>query len=826
MNMKSVIAILAGCVLVACFLAFILPGKGSSKSNTHKNIALMQIQKGVIQVENYKTDTQTQNTAWKILGPGGGGAQYIPTVSPFDPDTALVACDMTGSYITHDGGKTWKELNFKVQAGAFAFDPVNKGVVYAGGTGLYRSEDNGDKWRLIFPDPAHVTGEIAEGDHAEHAFVTNDGWPGGKVKAIAVDPAQPDHIFIGINTGNRHADGINTGEILFFYSKDRGASWKQVFTVNCSMDYTSYARLYIDPSSPVENRRLFIFTDSGMYQTTTDGFSLKAFDIERLLKTGTISDVTWGLDKTTGKPVFYLLCPSKAAGGKFLSNVYRSSDYCKTWQEITSGLDADQAGGQTRKFTRIAACMNDASVVYLGCSEPTWDNPKTSSSLFYFGVFKSDNGGDSWKWVLKIGDENPENRKLGWIEKDYATDWGGAPFNLGISPANPDICYASDWGTAYRTADGGKTWEQLYCDELPDETYTSRGLDVTNVYGVHFDPFNKEHIVISSTDVGLFESANGGASWKHSQNGVPSQWTNSCYWVVFDPEVKGKAWSVWSDCHDLPRPKMISSGKVNKCVGGVCKTDDGMESWKKSNSGIPENCAMTHLILDPASPVGKRTLYAAGFGGGVFKSVDDGATWTLKNNGIKGNLNAWNLVIHPDGTLYLLVARGLDNGRPVDGALYKSKNGAESWEIVKLPSGVNFPNDLCIDPQNPQRMYIACWPQSTTEGETGGGLYVTEDGCRSWSLLYNAASHVYGVTVDPQKTSTIFIGTFEGSVLRSDDGGKNWARLGGYNFKWAKTPILDPYNKGMLYVTTFGSSVWYGPDTGIENAFEDIYPLK
>jgi hypothetical protein len=41
---------------------------------------------------------------WRILGPGGGGSLFHPTVSPHDSRTALVACDMTGAYLTHDGG--------------------------------------------------------------------------------------------------------------------------------------------------------------------------------------------------------------------------------------------------------------------------------------------------------------------------------------------------------------------------------------------------------------------------------------------------------------------------------------------------------------------------------------------------------------------------------------------------------------------------------------------------------------------------------------------------------------------------------------------------
>ena len=41
---------------------------------------------------------------FQITGPGGGGAMFHPTISPHDVNTVLVACDMTGSYISHDGG--------------------------------------------------------------------------------------------------------------------------------------------------------------------------------------------------------------------------------------------------------------------------------------------------------------------------------------------------------------------------------------------------------------------------------------------------------------------------------------------------------------------------------------------------------------------------------------------------------------------------------------------------------------------------------------------------------------------------------------------------
>ena len=48
---------------------------------------------------------------WEIIGPGGGGTMTHPTISPHDPNVVLVGCDMTGAYITYDGGESWRMFN-------------------------------------------------------------------------------------------------------------------------------------------------------------------------------------------------------------------------------------------------------------------------------------------------------------------------------------------------------------------------------------------------------------------------------------------------------------------------------------------------------------------------------------------------------------------------------------------------------------------------------------------------------------------------------------------------------------------------------------------
>jgi hypothetical protein len=82
--------------------------------------------------------------------------------------------------------------------------------------------------------------------------------------------------------------------------------------------------------------------------------------------------------------------------------------------------------------------------------------------------------------------------------------------------------------------------------------------------------------------------------------------------------------------------------------------------------------------------------------------------------------------------------------------------------------------------------------------------------------------HTYTVTVDSGNPSTLYLSTFHAAVHRSDDRGQTWTRLKGCNFQWNQRPIPDPHHPGKLYLTTFGSSVWYGPAHGAADVIEDI----
>jgi photosystem II stability/assembly factor-like uncharacterized protein len=187
----------------------------------------------------------------------------------------------------------------------------------------------------------------------------------------------------------------------------------------------------------------------------------------------------------------------------------------------------------------------------------------------------------------------------------------------------------------------------------------------------------------------------------------------------------------------------------------------------------------------------------------------------LKNSGIAGEEPlAWRLAQDPGERLYLVVARRSEDGgigTDGDGALYVSTDSAEHWSRMPLPNGVNGPNGLTIDSRDPQRLYLSAWRRRGTEATGGGGIYLSTDAGKTWRNVLDKDQHVYDVTTDPRNSQVLYACGFESSAWRSTDRGEHWRRIGGYDFKWGHRVIPDPANAAMIFITTFGGSVWHGP---------------
>jgi photosystem II stability/assembly factor-like uncharacterized protein len=715
-----------------------------------------------------------------VIGPGGGGAMFNPTISPHDLNTVLISCDMTGSYITHDGGRSWRMFNLRGRVKFFAFDPKNSETLYAETIGLWRSQNGGRTWELLYPKPSSVKGIQMNSDHAEETIMAEPD-PLGSITALAIDPDDSRTLYVSASKG-------------LFVSHDWGETWRR----EASLPEPGL-HIWVDPHSERARRTLIIGCRHSIQVKTASGMETRLAP-----ESAAFTDLSAGFQN--GATIIY---------GATKKDAFVSSDGGKTWTKcILPGTGA--------RVRAVATSLHRPANAFFSYNQLQLNGQK------WEGVAKTTDLGRSWTLSWKDGRESGSNVRDAWISERFGPDWGENPLTLSVADDNPNLCYTTDLGRTMKTVDGGATWRAVYSRRMPEQTWTSTGLDVTTNYGIHFDPFDMRRQFITYTDIGLFRSEDGGKSWVSSTTGVPGPWVNTTYWMVFDPDIHGRAWSVNSGTHDLPRPKMWRNASVLNYKGGVCRSEDGGKTWSKANTGMEETAA-THILLDPRSPAEPRTLYVTAFGRGVYKSTDSGKTWSLKNHGItQKEPFAWRLAQASGGPLYVLLARRSEDGsigNDGDGAIYRSTDGAEHWTAVPMPQGVNAPNGLATDPKSPGRLYLAAWARATGMHGEGGGIYLSNDSGRTWRQVLNRDQHVYDVTVDPHDPRLLFASGFESSAWRSSDRGEHWTRIAGFNFKWGHRVIPDPLERDSVYITTFGGSVWHGSVSGQPRPLDIMTPI-
>jgi photosystem II stability/assembly factor-like uncharacterized protein len=720
-----------------------------------------------------------------FIGPGGGGSFFEPTVSPIDPDRVLVACDMTDGYYSSNGGKSWRTFNLRGRIHFFAFDPNDAKVLYANSIGLWRSKDGGVTWSLVYPPPHEVLGIEMHGDHAGEKLVTKADWP--PMLALAILPRDSKTLFAAF--GKQQSAWFST-------SRDFGKTWKGQIPLP-----TGTHRLFLDPAPDRTMPNIYAIGKASIAARVSG----KWVEVHTPTGVTEFSDVAVGFSRKHSATLYLL-----ASG-----NLFTSSDLGNNWQKSFFPGSAE--------VRSIAASLDHPEIAYVSFRNLTEgsDNDVTS----FLGVARTEDGGVTWKVERK--ETGHEHKAFGddWIGEYFGSGYAGAPIALGVAPSNPMTVYSTDAGRVLRSDDGGEHWRATYTHRLSGAGFSGIGMEGTNAHGVHFDPFDFKRIFISYTDIGLFRSEDGGASWVPSTEGVPHAWLNTTYWMVFDPAVRGRAWAVMSGTHDLPRTKVFARKLTSTFVGGVMISENGGITWLKSNDGM-ELTAPTHILLDPASPSATRTLYVAACGKGVYKSVNGGKTWKLKNSGIvEREPLVWRLVRDSSGGLYAILVRRKEEAVPGtddDGAVYFSSDAAEHWNRIALPDGVNAPNGMATDPKNPDRLYLAAWGRFTSTGQKGGGIYLSTNRGRTWNHVLTTDQHIFDISVDERLSNRIFASGFESSAWKSEDAGTSWQRIPGFNFKWGQRVIPDTHNDNMIYITTFGGGVWHGPAGGGIRVVDEI----
>ncbi|MFK7740531.1 MAG: glycosyl hydrolase [Planctomycetota bacterium] len=300
------------------------------------------------------------------------------------------------------------------------------------------------------------------------------------------------------------------------------------------------------------------------------------------LTTGRIAD----LEVSPQDPDVWFL--ASASGGLF-----RTKDRGNHWTPIFDGCEGYSLGC-------VTVDPRDANVVWLG----TGENTHNRSASYGTGVYKSLDGGDSWRCVgLR---DTQKIQEILIDPRPSAEDGGGAVYVVAPGP----LWSSGGERGIYKTTDGGETWRRILhvSDDtgITDAAFRPGNPDV--IYAAAYQ--RRRHnamCVAGGPEAGILRSVDGGASWQRIENGLPSVDMGRIA-IAVDPRVPLRVCAT-----------VVARGKA----GGTFVSEDGGNSWSKHSNyagGDPQYYG--ELFVDPHRA---STLWNVDVR--VMRSTDLGRTW-------------------------------------------------------------------------------------------------------------------------------------------------------------------------------------------------------
>ncbi len=685
-------------------------------------------------------------TTFEVLGIGGAGGMFTPAVSP-DGSVMLISCDMSGSYRSLDGGKTWEMIHWREVSGSRGCRPCfspDGAIYWIAGRTLKVSRDKAKTWQ-----PA-VKGEAP--------------WGKGGVTQIAAD-----------------AKAVYVGTAAGIWRKPADGQWKKVVEGKCG------------PLVAVGGS-VFAVAGGGLTISTDGGANWSKATV-----TG-----------AEGKPIA-ALAAGKGEGGKVLFagvpalGVAKSTDGGKTWKLLagspkagdilmaTNQADVAYAidAGRAKKVWRTA----DGGKTWSSCfrmgggngnverswvqTELKWGyyitqyglgvhpgNPDVALVSTQGDFYITRNGGKSWLQLMNIGvgpaEGDPGYRyKCNGLEVTSCWEYLFDPFDKDkhyIAYTDIGFCRSLDRGKTWISATKGSPWRNTYykviCDpKTKGRLYAAAANRHDIPHWTHVDSNKGRHAV-----GGVIVSDDFGKRWRVLGTGLPKL---PCTYLAMDPKTA-----------DKPDGERIFYCTLYE--GGVYKSTDGGRTWKKKSKGLgnPGNmhCFMIQVHPKTGDIYCSITAHRHGskfpVAGGLWKSTDGAETWVDVSKSAKLYWPAAFLV-HPEKpeVMYLSAAT-IPGGR--QGGIYKTTDGGATWK--RILKDEDF-------------------------AATGGAGYV----------------HCLFLNFHPDDPDRIYAGTSGHGLWRTKDAGKTWKRFEGIPFKPCQNVAFDPDDRTIMYVTTFGGGVWKGP---------------
>lgn len=472
--------------------------------------------------------------------------------------------------------------------------------------------------------------------------------------------------------------------------------------------------------------------------------------------------------------------------------VYKSEDGGRSFRKV--GLEKSEHIG------RIVIDPRDSKVVYVAAQGPLW------SAGGDRGLYKTTDGGKTWKAVISIS------------ENTGVTD-------VALDPSNPDIVYAASWqrrrhfytlinggpeSAIHKSTDGGATWTRLR-GGLPQGELGRIGLAVSPV---------EPNVVYATVEAaaqgsGVFRSNDKGATWERMSPTI----AQGMYYgqIICDPKsvdriyIPNVVFQVSDDGGRTQRPLgerlkhvdnhaiWIDPNNTNYllvgCDGGVYESHDRGANWHfKANLPIAQ---FYDVAVDNQSPfyfVYGGTQDNNSLGGPARTRNTTGivnADWFSTNGG-----DGFTSRVDPEdpNTVYAESQNG--------GLVRFDKRTGERTSIVPIPGKAeesqryNWDSPLIISPHNSKRLYFGGHKLFRSDNRGDDWRVVSGDLSRGldrnalpvmgkiWgpdAIAKHQSTALYGngsaLSESPKKEGLIYVGTDDGLINITEDGGKTWRKV-------------------------------------------------
>jgi photosystem II stability/assembly factor-like uncharacterized protein len=612
---------------------------------------------------------------------------------------------------------TYSQLNAG-RIWALAVDPGNTAVVYAGtdGGGVWKTINGGTTWTPLTDQQASLG-----------------------ITSLALDPSNSATIYAGTGGSAALAAGI-------LKSTDGGNTWTQITGPFIP------AGLY-----PLQVQAIAVSASNGQVLLA----AAEGFGIYRSTDGGS----TWSpaLTYVYAYEVFFdPLNPNTAYASLNSQGVYKSTDTGQTWSPI-NGSGANTLPIASMSAINIAIAPSAPGTIYAAL--------KNSSGLL-LGFYKTTDGGANWlpisapqndnisywNWSLRVHPTNPNVVFAGSLLLSASLDGGLTWTNVGDEGTYPAFVhvdqhsqvFAPDGNTLYIGNDGGVwstttpsassvTWNDLNTTFTTALFYPGLSIHPTNVniaFGgtqdngtenyqgnlswnevacgdggwTAIDFLNPQNVYATCQNIDILKSTDGGSSWNSAENGIST--SDSSQFIppfVMDPS---------------------DSLRLYFGTSGVYQTTDGANTWS-AISGDLSGSSLTDIAVAPSDP---NTVYAGGYGQlYVTTNALSGAsaTWSSITAGLP-DLAVTQIAVNPISSLTAYVTLSGFNLGDGAGHVYRTTNGGLNWtnvsgDLLDIPV-----NDLVIDPDIPNTLYIA----------TDIGVFRSVDAGVSWLPLGSGLPYV------------------------------------------------------------------------------------